>query len=359
MSGFFKQNEADLCAFAHLSQAAGARTDYVQGGGGNTSVKLSDGLMAIKASGFRLSDIRPDAAYAVLDYAALRAFYHTHEVKEFADVEKSGSEQVKAATRQIEGLQQLRPSVEAGFHSILPKFVLHSHSVYANLAACAQEGKKIAADALSDAPYSWGFVPYTDPGSRLTFTIRDEITRVERECGKAPCVLFMQNHGLIAAHEDAEACTLIHADANERIARAFGIAGDSFPKVKIKEAGDGLFESDTPYLIKRLRDGGYDEKFFVEQPLYPDQMVFLVGTFAFGSGEPAQDACLCDPDTGMVRYRMPQAKALVVEETLTAILFIAEHIARKGYALSTMGEAARAFIANWESEKYRKSLAGK
>ena len=32
---------------------------------------------------------------------------------------------------------------------------------------------------------------------------------------------------------------------------------------------------------------------------------------------------------------------------------------RQGYELSTMGEAAKKFIANWESEKYRKSLAGK
>ena len=36
-----------------------------------------------------------------------------------------------------------------------------------------------------------------------------------------------------------------------------------------------------------------------------------------------------------------------------------EHIRKAGYELSTMGEAAKKFIANWESEKYRKSLAGK
>ena len=34
-------------------------------------------------------------------------------------------------------------------------------------------------------------------------------------------------------------------------------------------------------------------------------------------------------------------------------------IEKNGYTLSTMGEAAKAFIANWESEKYRRSLAGK
>lgn len=48
----------------------------MQGGGGNTSVKLDDTLMAIKASGFCLKDIEIDKAYAVLDYAALRRFYY-------------------------------------------------------------------------------------------------------------------------------------------------------------------------------------------------------------------------------------------------------------------------------------------
>ena len=41
-----------------------------------------------------------------------------------------------------------------------------------------------------------------------------------------------------------------------------------------------------------------------------------------------------------------------------AVLFIQEQIEKKGYTLSTMGEQAKRFIANWESEKYRKSLLG-
>ena len=75
MNTFIEDHQSDLSAFADLSNRIGARPDYVQGGGGNTSVKLDGGLMAVKASGFRLSDVRPDRAYAVLDGAALRRFY--------------------------------------------------------------------------------------------------------------------------------------------------------------------------------------------------------------------------------------------------------------------------------------------
>lgn len=359
MDQFFEQNRQALEAFSKMSQQAGARADYVQGGGGNTSVKLKDGLMAIKASGYRLSDVGTASGYAVLDYEALRRFYFSHEPGEFEDVEKRGSEEAKASIRSIEGLQQLRPSVEAGFHSVLPTFVLHTHSVYGNLAACAVEGREIVEKAFADAPYTVGFVPYTDPGARLTFTIRDECARVEKETGKTPNVIFMQNHGPIVMHHDSEECARIHADANERIAKAFGITGDSFPKVRIKAAGNGLFESDTPYLKNRLKECGFTERFLIEKPLYPDQMVFFVGTLTVGEGLPGSDACVCDTAHGTVRYNMPENKALVIEETLTAVLFITDHIAKSGYTLSTMGEAARNFIANWESEKYRKSLAGR
>ena len=108
-----------------------------------------------------------------------------------------------------------------------------------------------------------------------------------------------------------------------------------------------------------LRSGAFDEKFFLETPLYPDQMVFLIGSFAFGKDAPAQDQCVADPETGRVLFNMDAAKAQVIAETLTAVVFIADAIRKNGKTLSTMGEAAKKFIANWESEKYRKSLAGK
>ena len=88
-------------------------------------------------------------------------------------------------------------------------------------------------------------------------------------------------------------------------------------------------------------------------------MVFLIGAFGFGKGTPAEDCCLADPETGRVVFNMPAGKAQVIAETLTAVTFIADTIRKNGKTMSTMGEAAKKFIANWESEKYRKSLAGK
>ena len=356
---FFQENAQLLEAFAKVSGIAGSRADYVQGGGGNTSVKLGGGLMAIKASGFCLSDITPNCAYAVLDGAAVREFYLTTEPEQFENVETAGSAKAKEAVKVIEGLQQLRPSVEAGFHSILKTFVVHTHSVYANLAACSVNCKELCAAAFAGADYSWGMVPYVDPGANLTFAIRNEMKRVEAETGKIPGIIIMQNHGIIAHDDDPDAVLALHADANERLAKAFGITGDSFPKVSIKEIEPGLYEADTPYLTEALSGGTYTEQFLLEQPLYPDQMVFLIGTFSMDKEDVEEGQCVAYSDTGKVLMRMDAKKAQVLAETLTAVVFVIGHIKAAGHPLSTMGEKAKNFIANWESEKYRKSLAGK
>lgn len=347
MSAFLTKNESLLNDYARLSQSAGARKDYVQGGGGNTSAKLDDHLMAVKASGFCLGDVTPDHAYAVMDYAAIRAFYRGQEAADFEDAENAGSELAKANTIPVEDLPALRPSVEAGFHSLLGTFVIHSHSVYTNFACCAIEMQTILSDVLKGVDFSWGVVPYIDPGARLSFAIRDELDRVERSTGKIPTVLFMQNHGLIVHEETADKCLTLHNAVNARFATFFGIAPDAFDTMDLEA-----------YIESRLRARKYEAAFFIETPLYPDQMVFFIGTLGFGAGEPQAGEVLLDLSSGKIRSAAGEAQTRVVTETIAAVLFIQEQIERKGYTLSTMGEKAQHFIANWESEKYRKSLLG-
>lgn len=355
---FFEENKALLQNFSRMSKTLGDRVDYVQGGGGNTSVKLTDDLMAIKASGFCLSDIEPDKAYAVVDGANVRDFYLTSEPSKFEDVEQMGSAKAKAAIRAIEGLEPLRPSVEVGFHSLLKTFVAHTHSVYANLATCSCDCRDIAKKTLRGADYSWGWVPYTDPGANLTFAIRDELCRVERETGRIPAIILMQNHGIIAHDDDPDRCMAIHDDANDRLAAAFGLTGTSFPRVTIAQSEDGLFENRTVYLTQRLKNCKYSYQQLMDQPLYPDQMVFLKDTFYMNLDAVGEGQCVAYTDTGRLVMRMNEKKAQVLAETLTAVIFVMEHVEQAGHSLSTMGTAAKRFIAGWESETYRKSLVG-
>ena len=359
MMSFFDENREALENFARISNAIGDRPDYVQGGGGNTSVKLGGGLMAIKASGYCLKDVRPDSAYAVLDSAALRRFYFDTDPSSLDEVEKAGGAEATRNVRAIDGLAQLRPSVEADFHSILDRYVAHSHSVYVNLCTCSNDLESIAGKALDGADYGWTWVPYADPGAGLTFSIRDALRREEAESGRRPEVILLKNHGLIVHSDDPVACLRIHGDVNDRMAKAFGLENGCFPAVKLCEREDGLLEADCPYLTAQLASGRFTERFLLEEPLYPDQLVFLGGSLAFGSGRPDPGLTMIDLERGTVTFNMAPGKAQVLAETLTSIAFIVRHIEEAGLELSTLGEAARAFIANWESEKYRKSLAGK
>ncbi|MDD4080737.1 MAG: class II aldolase/adducin family protein [Eubacteriales bacterium] len=340
---FFARYADRLAAFSRFSRSLGVRADYVQGGGGNTSAKLNDRLMAVKASGFLLRDITPDAAYAVLDYQALRSFYGKHAAHDFPDVEAAGSAAAKEATVPVEGLAPLRPSVEAGFHALLDRFVAHTHSVYANLAACCRETEVILSQALKGADYGFAVVPYVNPGATLTFTIKDILEKSGR-----PKVLVMQNHGVIVHDDNEDKCLQIHEDMNRRLAAFFGLDKGAFPAIRVKAEGEG-FVSDTPWLIERLKGDTYPDELLLDAPLYPDQMVFFRGTLA--------EAAVIDRQTGLTHYRLPENTAVTLEETLCAVLFVTQTIREKGYTLQTMGEAAQQFIGGWESEKYRKQLA--
>ena len=49
--------KAEIKDLIKVSHYAAASKAYIQGGGGNTSVKLDDRQMAVKASGCKLSDM--------------------------------------------------------------------------------------------------------------------------------------------------------------------------------------------------------------------------------------------------------------------------------------------------------------
>lgn len=370
MSAFTDQHAAQLTDYIHMSRTAGARNDYVQGGGGNTSVKFDKRLMAIKASGFRLDQIAEADAYAVLDYAAVRAFYEGSNPAALSDVETEGSARAKAATLAIEGLPKLRPSVEAGFHSLLDAFVLHTHPVYANLATCSAEGAAVAAEALAGLSESHAFVPYINPGAQLTFAIGRARREAEVATGRKPAILFMQNHGLVVTGASADGCLALNDAVNRRIAKAYGVSEADWPSIALAPGADEqTWVSATPWLKDKLLSTAWNVDFFTKQSLYPDQLVFLAGQMAVverGSLADAEAAgttpaakCVVFRETGEIRYSCKRAEAQTIEETLCAVLFIVGTIAKAGRTLCTMDESGKAFIAGWESEKYRKQMAAK
>lgn len=332
-----------------ISHYAAANIGYIQGGGGNTSVKLDDNLMAVKASGCKLSQMEALEGYVVVDYKNIKEYFTVADINN-PDFDSESGKQLQLSIRLQEGLKELRPSVEAGFHSVLKKYVIHTHSVYANLLCCSKEGKSLADKLFATMSYLW--LPYVDPGAKLTLMISDAI----KNFGSVPDVIFMENHGVIVTADDADVAIALHEDVNTRIREYFKLSVE-FPKVSLEEvlSEDGTLnyvKSASPYVKQFFEHNAKELVFIREKVLYPDQLVYLNNSIYKKDGSES-DILFTD---GTVSYKISRKQAEVNEETLVAYLFVIQTIQENHLELVSMNFEQQAFILGWESEAYRKSM---
>jgi len=332
-------------AMKAISQYAGQRLDFVQGGGGNTSYKFDDKIMAIKASGYSLAEVEEDKGYVTVDYAALKREYDALLTKKDADVEKESLDINLNNISLLEGMDSKRPSVEVGFHSFLKRAVVHTHSVYSNLLCCAEEGREMAKEIFGGSEYGYIYIPFINPGFELSMHIKEECAAFERTNGKAPELIFMESHGIVSTSDDYEEAIAIHDKANEMIIDYFG--AKPFPKPKIAVACDG-FVSDTPFIGEFIQAFKAGDAYFDDTILYPDQLVYLGGNLG--------KTIHISADDGKVTYETGMKQAKTVEEILLGVTYIISELARSGKTLKLLCQEGVDFIRNWESEKYRAQL---
>jgi len=329
-----------------ISQYAGDRADYTQGGGGNTSVK-NQGTMLIKASGYRLVDINETTAFVAVDKNAIKNYYESVDLSVEKDYEKESAEVSKNSVIPLDGIVTLRPSVEVGFHAILKKYVIHTHSVYANLLTCSMEGESLAEKLFKDKDFGFIFLPYINPGFELTLAMKNKIEEYVKETGKYPEVIFMKNHGLVVTGDYIERVKAVNTDVNETIRKYFGLE-DNFRKVELSKTQTG-FKSETSIVNDFVKANKLDKSVLDETPLYPDQLVYLNNILAHS------------PETmvvkdGSVYYNTDIKQATTLEETLAAYLFVVTTVKKANLTVSKMNEKEVYFINNWEAEKYRRSV---
>ncbi len=331
-----------------ISQYAGDRADYTQGGGGNTSVKVDNSnSMLIKASGYRLVDISENTAFVAVDKSKIKDYYESVDLSVEKDYEKESAEVSKNSIIEISGMTTLRPSVEVGFHAILKKYVIHTHSVYANLITCSMEGEELAEKLFKDKDFGFIFLPYINPGFELTLAMKNKIEEYVKTTGKYPEVIFMKNHGLVVNGDYIERVKAVNTDVNETIKNYFGLA-DDFRSVTLKATETG-FVSDTAIVKDFVKANVLDKAVLDETPLYPDQLVYLNNILAYSPNT------LVVKD-GNVYYNTDIKQATTLEETLAAYLFVVTTIKKANLTVSKMNEKEVYFINNWEAEKYRRSV---
>lgn len=345
----------ELKDFIMVSKNIGNCPEYVQGGGGNTSVKINDELLAIKASGFKLSQISEKDGFVIVNYKKIKEFYESILEGSDEDLEKKCTENVRQNTVRQEGLKPLRPSVETGFHSILKKYVIHTHPVYVNILCCSRRGKEIVDKIFSGRDYTFLWIPYINPGFSLTVKIKEEIGKTINNGKKFPQVVFMENHGLIVTSDDSKECMELHEEVNSLIKSFFNIT-ESYSAILLAEIDESTFTSKTSYLNHYMKEKGISEEYFEKNKLYPDQLVYLNGNISVNK---MHGKLNINTSTGDIIYRCSLNEAVAMEEILTGYLYTIQKIEENELGLMAMSEKGADFINNWESEKYRKSLLKK
>ena len=175
-------------------------------GEGNTSMRLDENTFAVKASGSNLRTLG-EGDVAVCFFKRLLPLLEENAMSD---------EEVDAAlfaARVDENAK--KPSVEALFHAYflsLPgvDFVGHTHATACDGVLCSPRAhefatKRMVPDEIVCCGPSSVFVPYTDPGLRLAQEIKTRTDEWISHNGRAPRLVLLENHGIVALGANAAA----------------------------------------------------------------------------------------------------------------------------------------------------------
>jgi len=376
-----KDSLAQLIA---ISRAVGANPDYVQAGGGNTSVKSQDGrTMAIKASGTALTAMSEGAGWVELDTARVLSIFDRKDLAQLETNAREASVLQYMSSAVIGG--RGRPSVESALHAMLGRVVIHTHPVAANALNCGPGWKALEEiTPAAELPPLW--VPYTDPGWRLATTIKSAAEDYEKKHHHLPDVIFMENHGLLVSAPEAQACVALHNEWVERCERYFAPhapplrAPSGLDSAGLRKAMVALrrtwreVRGSTPFLRltndTELASVACDERAetLAAGSLSPDHIVYNGSRALLGESleelaaklKPALSE-MAPPRVAMIRnvgtfLLAENASKLDAAETLGVAAARITRLAMGRGGAHNLGAASAEFIINWEVEHYRAAL---
>lgn len=192
---------------------------YVRGGGGNTSCKNGSTLW-VKPSGLALSDMTPDG-FVALSRERLDRLYDAVFPADAAG--REGAVKDFMAGTVVPGSKG-RPSVEAPLHNSFPqRFVVHTHPALVNGLTCGGAGEEACARLFPGALW----LDFVEPGYTLSMKVREAMRAYEKRNGVMPEMLFLGNHGLFIAHDEAAGVRRLHGEVMGKVAAEVEKAGFS------------------------------------------------------------------------------------------------------------------------------------
>ena len=329
------------------------RIDFFQGAGGNVSAKVDQDVMVIKSSGVEIKEMNEHNGFSVVNYSNIYKYFLNLPKK---ITKKIDEETVNFINNQIidkSDYESIRPSIETGFHSILKKYVIHSHSVYVNILACCSEFENLVKTIFCNDDFIT--IRYSPPGSILTKNILTKYQSYFKQHQKYPEIIFLQNHGLIVHSDDHINCRKLHSHVNNLITNFFSINETQYPKTNLIRFSDSYFQSQNKFFIKFFKKHPQISSEYFNQTLFPDQTVYFQNNITFNFSE--NKKVKIGPDK--IEYHTNEKEANTIEETLIAYLFIRTFIEDNNYICTFLAAKQMDYIHDLESEKYRKKMLKK
>jgi len=353
----------ELIDLVKISKYAGQRLDLVQAGGGNSSVKTSDGIMMIKASGFLLSEVSLEKGFSELSLPDLLGVFRDNLIlgassqkeREFLSAQWVHQAQIKGE----------QPSIETTFHAILQKYVLHTHPMVVNMLVCRQDWMQQIINVFPDNDFC--FIEYQTPGIDLAL----ELNKKVKEAGQIPRVTFLQNHGLIVSSNNIEDIFEWTEVIVNRLEAYLGIdffnfrTSQNLHNVLLDKFGldDLVYKVEDQWLNQVIVE--HPELFFMP-PFAPDVVVFCgSGAVRMRDIDDVDEiqqyrikygvfpkVIICRKEIFLVASSIRKARES--EEVLKFTIQVLKQ--NKSQKLNFLQEKEIHYLNNWEAEKYRQKL---
>ena len=172
----------EISSLVKLSKKYGNNESYIQGPAGNISVKCLNNML-IKSSGVQLKDVDYFTGWSELDINYLTEYFSFSNKLDNSKYFYILNDSVQNNTV---------PSMESGMHSLLKKYVIHTHPNELITILCNKNVESILKDLYSNF-LNYCYVPLMMPGLDLYEYIAKQKQIYD--------VYFLQNHGIIVTSD--------------------------------------------------------------------------------------------------------------------------------------------------------------
>ncbi len=329
----------------------GERFDLVQAGGGNTSLKDEKGNLYVKISGIRLSDVKSETHFAILDNSKLLELFENTNWGQLTKKEREI--QANQIVKECNFTVERRPSIETLLHAICPDVVLHAHPTCILKSFSSKEN-------IDKFQEEFAFVPYSTPGIDLTLELNQSRKNFINHYKREPESIILLNHGIVVYDKTPElafkkllkSVSLIHTRLNLTQDEVYSLCNFISNQLEFI-----LNEPKVTIFAGKLKN--LEIEFL---PFFPDAVVFL----GAGPLKTSVSTFQKDLEIYMSQYKIVPKVFLIEQKVYISANTFAkareiqevwelqrEILERPLSKIEFLSESEIHYLSHWEAEKYR------